>query len=45
MTVTIKKTNAMGQNIPAPPSISINDEVLEVTDRFIYFGSTVSGNL
>ena len=35
----------MGQDVPAVPSISINGEVLEVTDRFTYLGSTVTNNL
>ena len=43
--ITIKKTNVMGQDVPAPPSISIGDEVLEVTDHFTYLGSTVTKNL
>ena len=45
LTISIKKTNVMGQNIPAPPTISIKSEVLEVTDQFTYLGSTVSSNL
>ena len=36
--ISIKKTNAMGQNVPAPPLISIN-KVLEVTDHFTYPGA------
>ena len=45
LTISIKKTNVMGQDTPAPPSISIDDELLEVTDHFTYLGSTVSSNL
>ena len=45
LTISIKKTNVMGQDTHAPPSISIDDEVLEVTDHFTYLGSTVSSNL
>ena len=45
LTISIKKTYVMGQDTPAPPSISIDDEVLEVTDHFTYLGSTVSSNL
>ena len=45
LTISIKKTNVMGQNVPAPPSITINNEVLEVTDHFTYLGSTVISNL
>ena len=45
LTISIKKTNVMGQNVPTPPSISINNEVLEVTNHFTYLGSTVTSNL
>ena len=45
MPISIKKTKVTGQNVPTPPSISINNEVLEVTDHFTYLGSTVTSNL
>ena len=45
LTISIKKTNVMGQDVPAPPSISIDNEELEVTDHFTYLGSTVANNL
>ena len=45
LNISIKKTNVTGQDTPAPPSISIDDELLEVTDHFTYLGSTVSSNL
>ena len=45
LTISIKKTNVMGQDFPAVPSININDEVLKVTDRFPYLGSTITNNL
>ena len=45
LTISIKKTNIMGQAVPAVPSININGEVLEVTDRFTYPGSTITNNL
>ena len=35
----------MSQDVPAVPSISINGEVLEVTNCFTYLGSTVTNNL
>ena len=35
----------MGQNVPSPPSISINNEVLGVTNHFTYLWSTVTSNL
>ena len=45
LTISIKKTNVMGQNVPSPPAISIDNEVLEVTDHFTYLGSTITSNL
>ena len=45
LTISVKKTNVMGQDVPAPPSISIDNEELEVTDHFTYLGSTVANNL
>ena len=45
LTISIKKTNVMGQNVAAPPSIRINNNVLEVTDHFTYLGSTITSNV
>ena len=45
LTTSIKKTNVMGPNVLAPPSINSNNKVLEVTDHFTYLGSTVTSNL
>ena len=45
LTISIKKTNVMGQDAPAPPSISIDGEVLEATDHFTYLGSAITSNL
>ena len=45
MTIRIKKTNVMGQNVPAPPSIITDDEVLKVAYHFTYLGSTITSNL
>ena len=45
LTISIKKTNVMGQDVPSPPSISIDDQELEVTDQFTYLGSTIASNL
>lgn len=42
--ISIKKINVMGQDIPAPPSIIINDKVLEVTNHFTYLGLTITSN-
>ena len=43
--ISIKKINVMGQDIPAPPPIIINDKVLEVTNHFTYLGLTITSNL
>ena len=45
LTIRITKTNVMGQDIPSPPAISIDNEVLEVTCHFTYLGSTITSNL
>lgn len=45
LTISIKKTNVMGQDIPAPPSITIDNEMLEVTDKFVYLGSVITSGL
>ena len=45
LTISIKKTSVMGQDFPAVPSMSINGEVLEVTDRYTYLGFTITNNL
>ena len=45
LTISIKKTKVMDQDVPAQPSIYINQEVLENTDNFTYLGSTITSNL
>lgn len=45
LTISIKKTNVLSQNVPSPPSISIDGEVLENTDHFKYLGSTITSHL
>jgi len=45
LTISIKKTNVMGQDVSSIPSISIDDHTLEVVDEFTYLGSTISSNL
>ena len=45
LTISIKKTNVMGQDFLAQSSININGEVLELTDRFTHLGSTITNNL
>ena len=45
LTVILKKTNILGQDVSSMPSISIGDCTLEVVENFIYIGSTISSNL
>ena len=43
--ISLKKTNVLGQDIPAPPVITIDDYELEVIHQFMYLGSTITDNL
>ena len=43
--ISLKKTNILGQDIPAPPVITIDDYELEVIHQFTYLGSTITNNL
>ena len=45
LTISLKKTNVLGQDVEAPPSITIDDYELEVVNQFTYLGSTVCSNL
>ena len=45
LTVSIKKTEVMSQNVATPPVITIDNKPLQVSDHFTYLGSTVSSNL
>ncbi|XP_018015422.1 uncharacterized protein LOC108672290 [Hyalella azteca] len=45
LTINIRKTNVMGQDVVVPPSITIDDSQLEVAERFSYLGSTINNNL
>ena len=40
LTISLKKTTVIGQNTPAPPTISIGNYNLEVVEKFCYLGST-----
>lgn len=42
LTISLKKTQVMGQDVSNDPSISIGDHTLEVVDKFTYLGSTIS---
>ena len=43
--ISLKKTNVLGQDIPAPPVITIDDYELKVIHQFTYLGSTITDNL
>ena len=45
LTISIKKTNIMAQDVEIPPSISINTQTLDCVNTFTYLGSTMSSNL
>ena len=45
LTISIRKTEVMGQDVPSPSSITIDNQVLEVVDHFTYLGSIISSNL
>ena len=43
--VSLKKTNILGQDVSNAPSVQIHDYTLEVVEEFVYLGSTISSNL
>ena len=45
LTISLKKTQVMGQDVSSAPSITIGDHTLEVVDKFTYLGSTIASNL
>ena len=45
LTISLKKTQIMGQDFDFPPAISINENELAVTHDFVYLGSTISDTL
>ncbi|XP_038062349.1 uncharacterized protein LOC119732818 [Patiria miniata] len=45
LTISIKKTHVMGQEVETPPSISIDNKTLDCVGTFTYLGSTVASNL
>ncbi|XP_069170405.1 uncharacterized protein [Procambarus clarkii] len=44
-TISLKKTQVMGQGVDSPPNISISDYKREVVHDFVYLGSTISDSL
>ena len=45
LTISLKKTQVMGQATPAQPLLTINGENLEVVHQFQYLGSTMTDTL
>ena len=45
LTISLKKTNVLGQNVDTPPVITIDSYELDVVHQFTYLGSTISDNL
>ena len=45
LTISFKKTNALGQDTEAPPVITIDDYELDAVSQFTYLGSTIADNL
>ena len=45
LTISLKKTQVIGQAIPMPTTIRINQKDLEVVNQFQYFGSTTTDSL
>ena len=45
LTISVKKTVVVGQGVPSPPIITLNNTPLEVVDKFCYLGSTVTDSV
>ena len=45
LTISLKKTNVLGQDVNTPPVITIDSYELDVVHQFTYQGSTISDNL
>ena len=45
LTISIKKTNVLGQDVSLVPHISIGDCTLDMVEDFTYLGSTISSSL
>ncbi len=45
LTISLKKTNVMVQDVDSPPTITIDGYKLEVVENFTYLGSTISSSL
>ena len=45
LTISLKKTQIMGQGVDSIPSITISTQESEVVHDFVYLGSTISDTL
>ncbi|XP_076058527.1 uncharacterized protein LOC143035545 [Oratosquilla oratoria] len=45
LTISLKKTNVLGQDTPAPPVITIDVYELDTVHQITYLGSTITDNL
>ena len=45
LTISLKKTNVLGQDTETPPVITIDDYELDTVCQFTYLGSTITDNL
>ena len=45
LTISLKKTNVLGQDTMELPAITIDDYELDVVEQFTYLGSTITDNL
>ena len=45
LTISLTKTNVVGQDVDTQPTITINGYQLEVVHQFTYLGSTITDNL
>ncbi|GFR85917.1 hypothetical protein ElyMa_002453100 [Elysia marginata] len=45
LTISLKKTNIIGQHVDTTPTIFIDEQILDVANKFTYLGSTISNNL
>ena len=45
LTISLKKTNVLGQDTEAPPAITIDNYELDAVCQFTYLGSTITDNL
>ena len=45
LTISLKETNVLGQDVDTPPVITINNYQLEVVHEFTYLGFTITDNL